>query len=164
MYESSSFPSFRVQSLTRISKALLHTLSAKDGGDLTGVAWNYASDRFILASASHDGTVRLWVSPDSCPVLEYGPEPEPEPEPEGTSREPRRQETMTTEGTAAYSTGGRCTPVPCTDEPPTMETYIPPPEEVDVPPSAQYRRVDSPLPGDFDTSRPPPPNYFKQAQ
>ena len=162
MYESPSFSSCWFQSLTCISKALLHTLSAKDGGDLTGVAWNYASDRFMLASASHDGTVRLWLSPDACPVVEYAAEPEPAPG--STSREPRRQETMTTEGTGAYSTGGRCTPVPCTDEPPTMETYIAPPDEVDVPPSAQYRRVDSPLPGDFDTSRPPPPNYLKQAQ
>ena len=134
-------------------------MEAKDGGDLTGVAWNYASDRFMLASASHDGTVRLWVSPDPRPVLDR--EAEPEPEPEGTSHEHRRQETMTTE---AHSSSGRCTPTPCPDEPGSMVIYTSPCEEVGEPSSAQYRRVDSPLPGDFDTSRPPEPNLFKQAE
>ena len=131
-------------------------MSAKDGGDLTGVAWNYASDRFMLASASHDGTVRLWVTPDPRPILDYDAEPEPEPEHEleGTSRDPRRQETMTTEGTAAHSSSGRGTPVPCAEEP---QTYLSPSEEVDAP---RMRRVDSPLPVDFDTSQ---PHYSKQA-
>jgi hypothetical protein len=118
----------------------------------------------MLASASHDGTVRLWTTPDPRPVLEYDAEPEPEPEPEGTSYEPRRQETMTTEGTAALSISGRSTPVPFADEPQTMERYLSPPDDVNAPSSGQYRRVDSPLHEDFDTSRPPQPNYFKQTQ
>jgi WD40 repeat protein len=147
-------------------KILLHTLKAKDGGDLTGVAWNYASDRFMLASASHDGTVRLWTTPDPRRVLEYEAEPEaePEPEPEDTSHEPRsrRQETMTTEGTAAHSSSGRSTPAPYSDEPQSMETYMNLLDEVDARLGVQHRRVDSPLYAEFDTSRPPQPNYFRQ--
>jgi WD40 repeat protein len=34
-------------------------------GDLTSVAWNYASKKHMLASASHDGTVRIWMSSPS---------------------------------------------------------------------------------------------------
>ncbi len=30
-------------------------------GDLTSVAWNYASKRHMLASACHDGSVRIWT-------------------------------------------------------------------------------------------------------
>jgi len=135
-------------------------LEAKDGGDLTGVAWNYASDRFMLASASHDGTVRLWVTPGPHLVLECEAEPDPEPE-EGTSHDHKRQETMSTE---AHSSSGRGTPTPFPDEPQSTVIYTSPPEELDAPPSAPYRRVDSPLSGDFDTSRPPQPNSFRQAQ
>ena len=116
----------------------------------------------MLASASYDGTVRLWVTPEPRPILDC--EAEVEAEPEDTSRGPERQETMTTEGTAAHSSSGRITPVPCSEEPQSMETYTSPPEEVDAPPSAQYPRVDSPLQGEFDTSKPLQPNYFRQAQ
>jgi len=53
------------------------------------------------------------VNPDPHPVFER--DAEPEPEREDTSHEPRRQETMTTEGTVADS--GRSTLVPRTSEP-----------------------------------------------
>ena len=102
----------------------------------------------MLASASHDGTVRLWVAPEPRPILEYGAKYEPESE--FTSHDPRRQETMTTEGTAAHSSSGGCTPVPFAEEPQPMETYISPSDDVDAPLSAQIPRFDSPLPGDFD--------------
>ena len=62
-------------------------MESKDGGDLTGVAWNYASDRFMLASASHDGTVRLWVTPEPRPVLDRDAEAEVEAEPEDAVRD-----------------------------------------------------------------------------
>ena len=105
----------------------------------------------MLASASHDGTVRLWVTPEPRPVLEYGTKYDPESE--FTSHDPRRQGTMETEGTAAHSSSGGCTPVPFAEEPQTMETDISPHDDVDAPLSAQLRRVDSPLPVDFDASQ-----------
>jgi len=42
---------------------LLHALRNKDvgDGDLTSVAWNYALKRHMLASACHDGSVRIWT-------------------------------------------------------------------------------------------------------
>jgi len=46
----------------------------------TRVAWIYASERFMLASASHDGTVHLWVTPKPRPVLDCVAETEAEPE------------------------------------------------------------------------------------
>ena len=113
----------------------------------------------MLASASHDGTVRLWTTPEPRPVLECE-----EADPEDTFRDPRRQETMTSEATAAHSSSGRGTPTPCTDEPQSMETYISPPDEAGATSSAQYQRVDSPIDGDFDTSQPLRPNHFRQAQ
>ncbi|PVG01421.1 WD40 repeat-like protein [Serendipita vermifera] len=51
----------------RDSGRLLHALRNKDvgDGDLTSIAWNYASKKHMLASASHDGTVRIWMSTPS---------------------------------------------------------------------------------------------------
>jgi hypothetical protein len=50
--------------LTIILQRLLHALRNKDvgDGDLSSVAWNYASKRHMLASACHDGSVRIWTS------------------------------------------------------------------------------------------------------
>lgn len=47
------------------SARLLHSLRAQDrGSDLTCVAWNHASTSSLMfASASHDGTVRIWTAP-----------------------------------------------------------------------------------------------------
>jgi WD40 repeat protein len=44
---------------------LLHSLRAQDqGSDLTGIAWNHAgAGQLMLASAAHDGTVRIWTAP-----------------------------------------------------------------------------------------------------
>lgn len=46
------------------SGRLLHALRNRDvgDGDLTSVAWNYASKRHMLASACHDGSVRIWTA------------------------------------------------------------------------------------------------------
>jgi hypothetical protein len=151
--------------LTCISQTLLHTLKTKDGGELTGVAWNYASDQFMLASASHDGTVRLWTTPDPLPVLES--EFDAKPEHENTRPGPRRSETLTSsrsetltnsEGMAAHSSSGRSTPAPFADEPQSMKSS---PDEVGAPPGVRYQRVDSPAHADVDTSHPPQPNSIK---
>lgn len=50
---------------------LLHSLqganNAVDGssdGDLTGIAWNHNHfGQFMFATATHDGTVRIWTAP-----------------------------------------------------------------------------------------------------
>jgi len=149
----------------RDTGTLLHTLKTKDGGELTGVAWNYASDQFMLASASHDGTVRLWTTPDPLPVLES--EFDAKPEHENTRPGPRRSETLTSsrsetltnsEGMAAHSSSGRSTPAPFADEPQSMKSS---PDEVGAPPGVRYQRVDSPAHADVDTSHPPQPNSIK---
>ncbi|KAG8817976.1 hypothetical protein FRC19_010971 [Serendipita sp. 401] len=48
----------------RESGQLLHALRNRDvgDGDLTSVAWNYASRKHMLASASHDGAIRIWMT------------------------------------------------------------------------------------------------------
>jgi hypothetical protein len=45
----------------------LHTLKTRNmiGSDLTSIAWNHASERYMLATASHDGCVRVWMSSPS---------------------------------------------------------------------------------------------------
>jgi WD40 repeat protein len=61
---SSESNPFKHISLTAFLQRLLHALRNKDvgDGDLTSVAWNYASKRHMLASACHDGSVRIWTS------------------------------------------------------------------------------------------------------
>jgi hypothetical protein len=53
-----SLPGRRVHLAEHILQRLLHALRNKDvgDGDLTNVAWNYASKRHMLASACHDGS------------------------------------------------------------------------------------------------------------
>ncbi|KAF8342880.1 uncharacterized protein EI90DRAFT_2964705 [Cantharellus anzutake] len=49
----------------RETAKLLHLLRAQDqGSDLTGIAWNNSSpNQLMFASATHDGTVRIWTAP-----------------------------------------------------------------------------------------------------
>jgi len=49
----------------RDTARLLHSLRAQDqGSDLTGIAWNHSGQgQLMLASASHDGTIRIWTAP-----------------------------------------------------------------------------------------------------
>jgi len=49
---------------------LLHCIPASqamagnDSGDLTAIGWNHNSPgKFMFASATHDGTVRIWTAP-----------------------------------------------------------------------------------------------------
>lgn len=49
----------------RDTAILLHYVRPQPfGGDLTCIAWNYSTDDpFMLATGSHDGTVRIWTTP-----------------------------------------------------------------------------------------------------
>lgn len=49
----------------RDTATLLHYVKPQPfGGDLTCVAWNHSTDDpFMLATGSHDGTVRIWTTP-----------------------------------------------------------------------------------------------------
>ncbi|KXN92165.1 hypothetical protein AN958_09257 [Leucoagaricus sp. SymC.cos] len=51
------------------SGALLHHIRGQaHSGDLTCIAWNHAaSNSFMLATGSHDGTVRVWSKPPDSP-------------------------------------------------------------------------------------------------
>ncbi|KAJ3557991.1 hypothetical protein NP233_g11600 [Leucocoprinus birnbaumii] len=53
------------------SGALLHHIRGQaqgHGGDLTCLAWNHAaSNPFMFASGSHDGTVHIWTKPPNSP-------------------------------------------------------------------------------------------------
>ena len=52
----------------RDTARLLHSFpAAEPGSNLTGIAWNYASRSLMFASASDDGTVRIWAEPPSSP-------------------------------------------------------------------------------------------------
>jgi hypothetical protein len=59
----------------RESGALLHHVREQVvGGDLTCLAWNTTADRFMFATGSHDGAVRIWTSPN------HSSQPSPYPE------------------------------------------------------------------------------------
>jgi len=49
----------------RDTATLLHYIKPQTfGGDLTCLAWNHSTDDpFMLATGSHDGTVRIWTTP-----------------------------------------------------------------------------------------------------
>jgi WD40 repeat protein len=53
----------------RDTATLLHYVRPQPfGGDLTCVAWNHSTDDpFMLATGSHDGTVRIWTTPVGDP-------------------------------------------------------------------------------------------------
>ena len=53
-----------------IAQSLVHTIRADAGTNLTGIAWNPAATRFMIASASHEGTVVIWASPNSSTAYE----------------------------------------------------------------------------------------------
>ncbi|PVG01424.1 WD40 repeat-like protein [Serendipita vermifera] len=57
---------------------LLHTLKTRSmvGSDMTSMAWNFASDKHMFASSSHDGCVRIWMSspPECTPTRDKPPE------------------------------------------------------------------------------------------
>lgn len=55
------------------SGVLLHHIRAQaHGGDLTSIAWNHAAtDPFMFATGSHDGTVRIWTRPPNSPDIPY---------------------------------------------------------------------------------------------
>lgn len=47
------------------SGVLLHNIQTQAyGGNLTCIACNYAEGSFMLATGSHDGSVRIWTKPD----------------------------------------------------------------------------------------------------
>ncbi|EGN95335.1 hypothetical protein SERLA73DRAFT_77375 [Serpula lacrymans var. lacrymans S7.3] len=50
----------------RDTAALLHHIRPQGpSGDVTCIAWNYFADmQFMFATGSHDGTVRVWTTPD----------------------------------------------------------------------------------------------------
>ncbi|KAH8113819.1 WD40 repeat-like protein [Phellopilus nigrolimitatus] len=48
----------------RRSGYLLHSIHAQDlEDDMTSIAWNHAASPFMFSTGSHDGTVRIWMSP-----------------------------------------------------------------------------------------------------
>jgi WD repeat-containing protein 26 len=61
------------------SGALLHHVRAQaNGGDLTCIAWNHASENpFMFATGSHDGAVRIWTRRSEYPSDEELADHEP---------------------------------------------------------------------------------------
>ena len=58
----------------RESAALLHYIrpQAPGNGDLTCIAWNHASDAFMFATGSNDGSINIWAPlARAAPVFEH---------------------------------------------------------------------------------------------